>query len=292
MQVEILGSGGATAIPRPGCECRVCVEARERGVPYSRTGAEPLRARPERPLRHAGGVAAPARPLRRDGDRRLLLLALASGSHDGTPRLGGRRRSELPGLAARSGSGEPDGHLPAGAGRDRFRRASRDSRPLRLPRGARLRPDPRAHGRRDREPRRCRGQAVPPARELRLRLRAQRRRQAAPRRDGRAARLGAAARGPRRRSCDPPDGAVRGRSLHRRAKDPSAASGAALRGDVRADARDRRPAPGEAGRAQPRGGGVRARARRPDAARSGRRTQHHVRLRHHGRSPSDEPGRS
>jgi phosphoribosyl 1,2-cyclic phosphate phosphodiesterase len=38
MKVEILGSGGATATPRPGCECRVCVEARARGVPYSRTG--------------------------------------------------------------------------------------------------------------------------------------------------------------------------------------------------------------------------------------------------------------
>ena len=39
MKVEILGSGGATATPRPGCECRVCVEARERGVPYARPGA-------------------------------------------------------------------------------------------------------------------------------------------------------------------------------------------------------------------------------------------------------------
>ncbi|HEX5799255.1 MAG TPA: MBL fold metallo-hydrolase, partial [Gaiellaceae bacterium] len=38
MKVEILGSGGATVTPRPGCACRVCVEARERGVPYSRTG--------------------------------------------------------------------------------------------------------------------------------------------------------------------------------------------------------------------------------------------------------------
>jgi phosphoribosyl 1,2-cyclic phosphate phosphodiesterase len=38
MKVEILGSGGATTTPRPGCECRVCVEARARGVPYSRTG--------------------------------------------------------------------------------------------------------------------------------------------------------------------------------------------------------------------------------------------------------------
>lgn len=38
MQIEILGSGGAVTIPQPGCDCRVCVEARARGVPYSRTG--------------------------------------------------------------------------------------------------------------------------------------------------------------------------------------------------------------------------------------------------------------
>ena len=38
MKVEILGSGGASATPRPGCCCRVCVEARERGLPYTRTG--------------------------------------------------------------------------------------------------------------------------------------------------------------------------------------------------------------------------------------------------------------
>jgi phosphoribosyl 1,2-cyclic phosphate phosphodiesterase len=38
VKVEILGSGGATTIPRPGCSCRVCVEGRERGVPYARTG--------------------------------------------------------------------------------------------------------------------------------------------------------------------------------------------------------------------------------------------------------------
>ena len=38
MKVEILGSGGALTIPRSGCQCRVCVEGRERGVPYSRTG--------------------------------------------------------------------------------------------------------------------------------------------------------------------------------------------------------------------------------------------------------------
>ncbi|MGA7669432.1 MAG: MBL fold metallo-hydrolase, partial [Nitrolancea sp.] len=38
MQIEILGSGGAITTPRPGCECPVCVEAREKGVPYSRSG--------------------------------------------------------------------------------------------------------------------------------------------------------------------------------------------------------------------------------------------------------------
>jgi phosphoribosyl 1,2-cyclic phosphate phosphodiesterase len=38
VKVEILGSGGALTTPRPLCRCRVCVEARERGVPYSRSG--------------------------------------------------------------------------------------------------------------------------------------------------------------------------------------------------------------------------------------------------------------
>jgi phosphoribosyl 1,2-cyclic phosphate phosphodiesterase len=38
LRVEILGSGGAVTIPRPGCGCRVCVEAREKGAPYARTG--------------------------------------------------------------------------------------------------------------------------------------------------------------------------------------------------------------------------------------------------------------
>ncbi len=34
----MLGSGGATTTPRPGCDCRVCGEARVKGVPYVRTG--------------------------------------------------------------------------------------------------------------------------------------------------------------------------------------------------------------------------------------------------------------
>jgi len=38
MQIEFLGSGGAVTTPRPGCQCKLCVEARAKGVPYSRTG--------------------------------------------------------------------------------------------------------------------------------------------------------------------------------------------------------------------------------------------------------------
>jgi len=38
MKLIILGSGGATTIPRPGCQCRVCKQARTKGAPYSRSG--------------------------------------------------------------------------------------------------------------------------------------------------------------------------------------------------------------------------------------------------------------
>ncbi len=38
MQIEILGSGGALTTPRVGCQCPICVEARAKGVPYSRSG--------------------------------------------------------------------------------------------------------------------------------------------------------------------------------------------------------------------------------------------------------------
>lgn len=38
MHIEFLGTGGAISTPRPLCECRVCAEAREKGVPYSRGG--------------------------------------------------------------------------------------------------------------------------------------------------------------------------------------------------------------------------------------------------------------
>ncbi len=38
MRLEILGSGGASPPPRPGCFCRICTEARRLGAPYYRTG--------------------------------------------------------------------------------------------------------------------------------------------------------------------------------------------------------------------------------------------------------------
>jgi phosphoribosyl 1,2-cyclic phosphate phosphodiesterase len=39
VEVEILGSGGATTAPRPGCTCRVCTAARANGgPPHTRTG--------------------------------------------------------------------------------------------------------------------------------------------------------------------------------------------------------------------------------------------------------------
>ena len=38
MKLTILGSGGCMVIPKPLCRCHICEEAREKGVPYVRTG--------------------------------------------------------------------------------------------------------------------------------------------------------------------------------------------------------------------------------------------------------------
>ena len=38
MKLTILGSGGCTVIPKPLCRCRICREARNKGIPYTRTG--------------------------------------------------------------------------------------------------------------------------------------------------------------------------------------------------------------------------------------------------------------
>jgi phosphoribosyl 1,2-cyclic phosphate phosphodiesterase len=39
MEINILGSGGNNPPPRPGCQCRICKEAREKKAPYYRTRA-------------------------------------------------------------------------------------------------------------------------------------------------------------------------------------------------------------------------------------------------------------
>ena len=33
-----MGSGGCMVIPKPLCQCQVCREAREKGIPYARSG--------------------------------------------------------------------------------------------------------------------------------------------------------------------------------------------------------------------------------------------------------------
>lgn len=38
MKWTILGSGGCAVIPKPLCQCKVCKEARKKGIPYSRAG--------------------------------------------------------------------------------------------------------------------------------------------------------------------------------------------------------------------------------------------------------------
>lgn len=38
LRVEFLGTSGALPTPRPFCTCAVCVQARERGLPYTRSG--------------------------------------------------------------------------------------------------------------------------------------------------------------------------------------------------------------------------------------------------------------
>jgi phosphoribosyl 1,2-cyclic phosphate phosphodiesterase len=38
MDITILGSGGCMVTPKPLCQCRICKEARAKGIPYTRTG--------------------------------------------------------------------------------------------------------------------------------------------------------------------------------------------------------------------------------------------------------------
>ena len=38
MRLTIVGSGGCVPLPRPGCLCAVCSKARQKGIPYARSG--------------------------------------------------------------------------------------------------------------------------------------------------------------------------------------------------------------------------------------------------------------
>jgi phosphoribosyl 1,2-cyclic phosphate phosphodiesterase len=38
MKFIITGSGGCVSIPRPLCQCNICTEARQKGIPYARCG--------------------------------------------------------------------------------------------------------------------------------------------------------------------------------------------------------------------------------------------------------------
>lgn len=38
MKIEFLGTAGPMSIPRPLCQCQLCQQARDKGVPYSRSG--------------------------------------------------------------------------------------------------------------------------------------------------------------------------------------------------------------------------------------------------------------
>ncbi|MFH0978022.1 MAG: hypothetical protein V1837_01840 [Candidatus Woesearchaeota archaeon] len=38
MKIILLGTAGVVPIPRLGCSCEICLEARKKGIPYSRTG--------------------------------------------------------------------------------------------------------------------------------------------------------------------------------------------------------------------------------------------------------------
>ena len=124
VRVEILGSGGAATIPRPGCRCRVCVEARAQGGRFARTGPSTFVHGPNILFDTPEESKFQLERCRDRRDRRLLLLALAPGPHDGASGLGDAQR-RLPHLAP--GGEAPARHrrLPAAAGRGRLSHLAR-----------------------------------------------------------------------------------------------------------------------------------------------------------------------
>ena len=93
VRVEILGSGGAVTIPRPGCSCRVCVEAREKGVPYARTGPSVFVHGPDVLIDTPEEAKQQLNRSQVDADRRRPLLPLAPRPHRRAAASGSRATS-------------------------------------------------------------------------------------------------------------------------------------------------------------------------------------------------------
>ena len=215
VQVEILGSGGAATIPRPGCRLPRLRRGPREGRPFARTGPSTF-------------VHGPNILFDTPEESKLQLeragigeIAACFYSHWHPDHTMGRRVWETRNGDFRTWPREAkrplvtDVYLPEQVAPD-FRSGSAGW-PTSSSCRPRLDPDPRARGRRDGRDRRCHGAPLPARRGLRLRLRAHRRRPAAPRRDGRAQRLVAAACGDGLRPGGAPDGHLRVRPVHRRA---------------------------------------------------------------------------
>ena len=114
MQIEFLGSGGAITTPRPGCACRLCVEAQAKGVPYSRGGPSVFVHGPnvliDTPEEIKAEFCSRSRVTQIDA-------ALYSHWHPGSRRRAARLGDDEQRLAELARPSSPHRHLPAAAGR-------------------------------------------------------------------------------------------------------------------------------------------------------------------------------
>ena len=217
MRVEILGSGGAATIPRPGCQCRVCVEAREKGGRFARTGPSTFV--------HGPNILfdTPEESKFQLERARIGDIAACFYSHWHPDHTMGRRVWETRNGDFRTWPREAkqplvtDVYLPEQVAKD-FRIWLGGMAHLEFMRD---RGWIRIHELEDGQTVEIGGVTVRPfrlSRGLRLRLRAERRRAAAARRDGRAQRVVTAGRGEGMRSGGAADGDLRVRPLHGRAR--------------------------------------------------------------------------
>ncbi len=128
MRIEFLGTGGATTTPRPGCQCRVCIEARERGVPYSRSGPAVFV--------HGPDVLIDTPEEIKDQLNRAGIEHIEAGlySHWHPDHTMGRRVWEALNFDGRNWppSAQHNRHLPSTAGRRRLRAMARAGRTFRV----------------------------------------------------------------------------------------------------------------------------------------------------------------